>query len=140
MLRKQRWNWFRDDWNDAAQRSLVGRFTRPQITALRYQWRIGQISRAALLVLPALLLISILAPTLDMVLFWGLLGWSLGKSLLLLAHVLLGWRYGVSYAWAYHPVRPMLLKGAPAENNLRLKAVVAALFATIAFFCLLVTW
>lgn len=130
------WPWFWDDWNAAVRRSLMRRFTRRQISALRWQWRIGLAAKAGLLMIPLFLLFSVLAPDADGPLLTVLLGWSLFQMVLLVTHIVLGARYSVSYSWAFHHNRPLLLSGLSASLDLKSKAFVAALMATMALLAL----
>ncbi len=130
------WDWFVDDWQKAVRRSLIRAFTRRQITALRSQWRIGQAVKWTLLMLPFLLLFSFLAPDADILLLESLLAWSTLETLLLATHVALGLRHGVSYSWAFHHSRPLLLHGMTARSDLKHKAGLTALCATIALLTL----
>jgi hypothetical protein len=130
------WSWLWDDWNAAVRRSLMRRFSRRQMTALRWQWRIGLTVKAGMVLIPLFLLFSLLVPHADSLLLTVLLVWSLFQTALLVAHVLLGVRYGVSYSWAFHHVRPLLLSGLSANLDLKSKALVAALTGTVSLITL----
>ncbi|MDQ4079049.1 MAG: hypothetical protein M3220_22750 [Chloroflexota bacterium] len=138
MHQNWQWDWFLDDWQKAVRRSLIRAFTRRQMMALRWQWRIGQAAKWTLLVLPVLLLLSYLAPEADILLLESFLMWSAFEALLLTVHVGLGVRYNVSYSWAFHHSRPLLLHGMAARLDLKGKALVATVFATFALSCLYV--
>lgn len=124
--------WLFDDWERAVQRSLTRRLTHRQWLALRYQWRIGQAAKMGVLFLLLLVGFSFLSPG-SLVLLRGLLLWGVGEETLLLAHLALGLRYGVSYGWALHHGRPLLLSGLAANRDLKGKAFLAAL---VSFFIL----
>jgi hypothetical protein len=124
-------SWLWDDWNAAVRRSLMRRFTRRQMGALRWQWRIGLTVKAGTLLIPLFLLFSLLVPYADGLLLTMLLMWSLFQTALLTTHVMLGLRYGVSYSWAFHHNRPLLLSGLSASLDLKSKALVAALVGTV---------
>ncbi|MGH2543736.1 MAG: hypothetical protein ACRDIB_13110 [Ardenticatenaceae bacterium] len=130
-------DWLVDDWQKAVRRSLVRAFTRQQMTALRWQWRIGQAVKWSLLLLPALLLFSLIVPDADILLLEIMFAWSAMQSLLLAGHVALGVRYGVSYGWAFHHSRPLLLHGMAARLDLKIKALMATISAIVALGTLL---
>lgn len=133
MQQNWQWDWLLDDWQKAVRRSLIRAFTRRQISALRTQWRLGQASKWALLVLPFFLLFSYLDPDSDILLLEGMLAWSVFETGCLLFHVYLGVRNDVSYSWAFHHSRPLLLHGMAARMDLKIKALLAALYGVVAF-------
>lgn len=126
------WDWLLDDWQKAVRRSLIRAFTRRQIAAMRWQWRLGQTSKWGLMVLPFFLIFSYLDPKADRLLLEGLVVWSSVEALLIATHVALGLRYDVSYSWAFHHGRPLLLSGLGARMDIKIKALFAALFASCA--------
>ena len=131
MLSRQGYEWLCDDWNEAVHRSLVARFTRQQVRALQVQHWLGRGARWSLLALPLLLLLSVLFPAADGRLLRGLLAWSVEELVLIVAHLLLGFRYGVSYSWAFHSARPLLLQALGAYRDLKLKALLAVALAVL---------
>src|SRR5688572_26888940 len=136
MQQNRHLDWLLDDWQKAVRRSLIRAFTKQQTNALRWQWRIGQASKWALLLLPMLLLFSLTVPEADILLLEILFVWSAMQAHLLAVHVVLGVRHGVSYSWAVHHSRPFLLHGAAARFDIRLKALMAAVAALVAVSCL----
>lgn len=118
-------NWILDDWERAVQRSLTPKLSRRQRRILRCQWRIGQAVKGGVVVLGLLLGFSLLvADTAG--LQRALLGWCLVEEVLLLLHIVLGLRYGVSYGWGLHHARPLLLSGLSAHHDLKVKGFLAA--------------
>lgn len=138
MQQNRQLEWLLDDWHKALRRSLVRGFSRRQLNALRWQWRIGQAVKGVLLVgLPLLFTASLLVPDADEVLLELLMGWSGVEGLLLLGHVGLGLRHNVSYSWSLHHRQPRLLHGLVARQDLRWKGFAAAVCIIVALLCLI---
>ncbi|MBA3533935.1 MAG: hypothetical protein H0T73_18605 [Ardenticatenales bacterium] len=137
MWSNQQLDWLFDDWERAVRRSLARRLTHRQVTVLRAQWRLGLAAKGGLLLLPLLLFLSLLLPRSDPLLRGALLFWSALETFLLCSHVALGVSQRVSYSWAFHHSRPLLLSDMAATRDLKSKALLASFFAIIALLCLL---
>lgn len=136
MWSNQQLNWLFDDWERAVRRTLSRRFTRRQLATLRTQWRLGQAIKGGALFLLPLLFLSLLLPRGHPILRYSLFFWSTLEASLLITHVLLGLRHEVSFGWAFHHSRPLLLSGFSARRDLKQKGFLAACVAVVALLAL----
>lgn len=119
------WMWLLDDWTLAVQRSLLTGLSSKAQEALRLQWRVGQVVKVGVLLLPLLVVASFLIPGTP--LLRGMLqGWGVFEESLLALHLIVGVQRKVSFGWAFHHLRPMVFTGAAAWHDLRMKTLLAA--------------
>lgn len=121
------WVWLLDDWQQAMERSLLDSVPPDYADALRVQRHCGQAAKVGLLFLPLLILISFLIQG-TTALRWIIAAWAFAMSAALLLHIAVGARHNASFGWAFHHTHPLLLTGAAANHDLRIKSLLAVGF------------